>query len=282
MAQLIPIALGAPHLARRTGEFSLTDARYGAGQTLGAHVHQYPVLTFILAGQVQEACVSPRAVCQPMSLVIIPAGMPHAETFPAPGARCLIVEMRGDGGTRVHQHSQLFGRPGCVTGPRVASLGVQLHHEFRERDDLSSLAIEGIVLQLAAAAARARGDLPAGAPPAWLSKTRDLVHDSFRRPLSIVDLARDVGVHPVHLARAFGRRFGCSPAEYVRRLRVEAACDALVRSRQPLAEIAITSGFADQSHMNRQFRRRLGMTPGEFRRVATSDARPSIEAISPS
>lgn len=72
-------------------------------------------------------------------------------------------------------------------------------------------------------------------------------------------------MNPVYLARAFRKRYGCLPAEYVRRLRVEAASEALARSGRPLAQVALEAGFTDQSHFSRQFRRLTGMSPGRYR-----------------
>jgi AraC family transcriptional regulator len=52
----------------------------------------------------------------------------------------------------------------------------------------------------------------------------------------------------------------------VRALRVDFACRELARRDQPLAEIALAAGFADQSHLARCLRKRTGMTPAAFRR----------------
>jgi len=71
-------------------------------------------------------------------------------------------------------------------------------------------------------------------------------------------------VHPVHLAAAFRRHFGCTPGAYLRRARVERAA-AMLKRRLSLAEVALRCGFADQSHMTHAFRRTLGVTPGMLR-----------------
>ncbi|MGH8021085.1 MAG: helix-turn-helix domain-containing protein [Opitutaceae bacterium] len=69
--------------------------------------------------------------------------------------------------------------------------------------------------------------------------------------------------------RAFERHFQAdyhmSPHEYVRNLRVRMSCSALVFTRKPLAEIAGESGFSDQSHFNKEFRRIMGETPRAYR-----------------
>ena len=56
--------------------------------------------------------------------------------------------------------------------------------------------------------------------------------------------------------------------EWVRRLRLEDALGRLTRSDASIADVAAASGFADQSHLTRVMRRRLGVTPAEYRRLA--------------
>ncbi len=83
--------------------------------------------------------------------------------------------------------------------------------------------------------------------------------------MTLDDLGAAAGVHPLHLARAFRRYFGCSVGGYVRRLRVEAASCALLDADEPLARVAHRFGFTDQSHFTRVFARVMGVPPGRFR-----------------
>ena len=89
----------------------------------------------------------------------------------------------------------------------------------------------------------------------------------FREHLRMGDLARDAGVHPVHLARVFRKLEKRTPGEYQQRLQLRAACELLRDPEWPLAAIAAECGFADQSHFTRVFRRMAATTPGQFRRA---------------
>ena len=100
----------------------------------------------------------------------------------------------------------------------------------------------------------------------WLGDARDRLHADVAARPSLAELAAGVGVHPVTLARAFRRTFGCTIGEYLRRLRIERAAEQLATGTQPLAEIALAAGFADQSHFSNVFRRRVGMSPSAYRR----------------
>jgi AraC family transcriptional regulator len=70
-----------------------------------------------------------------------------------------------------------------------------------------------------------------------------------------------------HFSRAFKRTFGVPMMRYVFGRRVERAKSMLTGSRDRLSEVALSCGFADQSHLNRMFRRVVGMTPGLWRRA---------------
>ena len=144
--------------------------------------------------------------------------------------------------------------------------GTSLPRVPRRESGASSLALEGLALEILAEVSRPQREPSESSAPKWLLSARDMLHNRFADPLSLGEIARAVGVHPVHLARVFRHRYGCSLGEYLRRVRVRAACGQLASSERPLADIALEAGFWDQSHFTRLFRQRLHMTPGEFRR----------------
>jgi AraC family transcriptional regulator len=95
---------------------------------------------------------------------------------------------------------------------------------------------------------------------------RDYVQTHLHGRLTLDDLACAVGLSKFHFARRFRASTGTTPHEFVLRQRVDRARRLLERTSTPLPEVAQDCGFADQSHMNRVLRKRLGVTPGEVRR----------------
>jgi AraC family transcriptional regulator len=81
------------------------------------------------------------------------------------------------------------------------------------------------------------------------------------------ELAALVSFSKSHFSRAFKRSFSISPMAYVCMRRVERAKVMMTSTREQLSEIALACGFADQPHLNRSFRRMLGMSPGTWRRT---------------
>jgi AraC-like DNA-binding protein len=113
-----------------------------------------------------------------------------------------------------------------------------------------------------------RSEVPPSVP---LARVRERLHD-VGEPPNVKRLARQVGMHPGALNRAFRRAFGCSLTRYRQRVRVNGVARALIRSDEELAQVALRFGFADLSHMTRVFGRELSVSPGAFR-AAMRDVR---------
>jgi AraC family transcriptional regulator len=94
---------------------------------------------------------------------------------------------------------------------------------------------------------------------------RDYIHEHLKENISLDDLAGSIGLSRYHFARRFRQSTGATPHEFVLQQRVERAETLLHRTNTPLLDIASICGFADQSHMTREFRKRVGVTPGRYR-----------------
>ncbi|MDB6154204.1 MAG: Transcriptional regulator, AraC family [Chthoniobacteraceae bacterium] len=108
--------------------------------------------------------------------------------------------------------------------------------------------------------------LPKAAPPAAVLRAVEVMRNRLCEPLSLEELAHVAALSPFHFARQFKTATGHPPHEYLIRLRVDRAKE-LIRTQGrewTMAAIAQESGFADQSHMARHFRRVLGVTPRVF------------------
>jgi AraC family transcriptional regulator len=266
----------------------LLDGHYLSTARGAGHLHAEPALIFNPPGTTHQDTFPDRAG----RFVGISLAAARFEATREIGEPIEVAERIWDPDTLqiAHAIAQLAIRDGDGDG----------EHE-RER-----LAIENACFELVASFVKALRDERGtgkgggcGRPPRWVWHAREQLHDrahevaratgpevgrddlisgtsSGRRAegahangdavLSIASVARDVGVHPVHLARAFRRFFGCTPAAYVRRVRVERAALMVRSTPMALAEIAAMCGFVDQSHMSRAFVRDIGGTPAAYRR----------------
>jgi AraC-like DNA-binding protein len=98
-------------------------------------------------------------------------------------------------------------------------------------------------------------------------RARNLMREAYPEPLSVELLAGAAGCSRFALYRAFSAEFGMSPSDYERQLRLRDARSLLAAGTAP-AEVAAATGFADQAHLARWFKRSYGITPGAFARGA--------------
>jgi AraC family transcriptional regulator len=96
----------------------------------------------------------------------------------------------------------------------------------------------------------------------------EYIEENINRNISLAELAGLLRLSVFHFSRKFRRQFGCPPYAYVLKQKLEHAKRLLRRGNVPLKVVAANSGFADQSHMTRLFRRVLNVTPAEYRAEA--------------
>ncbi len=230
------------------------------------HHHDRTSLTLVFQGSLHEVVGDAHEDAGPLSVVFKPAGTEHANRIGPLGAATLQLEFEPDfisgitmdepgewawahGGTPARRFLALFASwTGTDEGP--------LDLEDRLFDVLAGLVGQDVD--------------GSGLPPAWLTDLVEEVEDTFRRPRSVRDLARTASIHPVALARAHRRHFGCSLTDRVRLRRVREAVGLLGADSESLSSVAFATGFADQSHLTRVFKRETGLTPGSLRSLLRS------------
>ena len=127
------------------------------------------------------------------------------------------------------------------------------------RDDRGrSIGTVGFTRRLTAAEIGQMAEIPLGSVIATMIRR-------LGEKITSGEMARAAGTSVRGLERAFDRDYGLSPRQYLRRLRMQTACQLLVSTRSTLAQVADRCGFADQSHFNRDFKRMTGLTPRAYR-----------------
>jgi AraC family transcriptional regulator len=116
---------------------------------------------------------------------------------------------------------------------------------------------------------------PGGLATWQARRTLAYIEANLASKMDIDDLANLVALSRSHFSRAFKRSVGLPPMEYVVVRRVERAKAIISGAREPLAEVALACGFADQAHLNRRFRDIVGVSPGRWRRSNAPVAKPS-------
>jgi AraC family transcriptional regulator len=239
------------------------EALYPAGLRLPRHVHEKPSVTLVAAGSLLELQGPQlRAVaCAAGAVVLRPGGEPHGNVIGGRGVVNLELELEP---AFLAHYGLAISRP-SVLSAAAGTLAHRMRWALCSRERASPLLVEALALELLALVLPER--LPAPGRSPWLARVHERIHDEFRSNLTVAALAREAGVHPVHLARAFRAQYGLSPAELVRALRIDWAAQELARGERPIGSIALEAGFYDQSHFTRSFHAAKGAPPGAYRRT---------------
>ncbi len=105
--------------------------------------------------------------------------------------------------------------------------------------------------------------------PEWVSDLKEIIQDQIdtNLTLNLTEISSELNVNPSYLSREFSKYFeDLSFGEYIRKQRVEKAIQLLHSSKYSLTEIAFLTGFSDQSHFTRIFKKHTGKNPSEFRK----------------
>jgi AraC family transcriptional regulator len=114
---------------------------------------------------------------------------------------------------------------------------------------------------------RLRGVSQRGALAAWQAKRAlQYIEENLGAKLARRDVANCVALSESHFSRAFKQSLGSSLFAYLAVRRVERAKLMMISTQLRLTDIALACGFSDQSHLTRSFRRKVGMSPGRWRR----------------
>ena len=247
----------------RTAAAKLEEVEYAPGLCLGRHEHETPQLIYIERGLHWSGHSRGGDACPPGTVRYIPAGEPHENYFPE-GSKCLGVELLDPIVNLAREEAAVAPNSGELASDSAGAKGARLCEEFRQNDDVSPLAVEGLLLELLLAGVR-RGPARRGPTPAWLVRVREMLYERGARPPTLAELSRCAGRHPVQVSRQFRHHFGRTISEYVRQVRIGRAQILLSRGELSVAEIALASGFADQSHFTNAFRRLTGIPPHRYR-----------------
>jgi AraC family transcriptional regulator len=273
--------------ARRAGALRLAPGEFFGGARLGrsgggievshriatgppeqvlTHTHQDAHFILVTGGDYVSAAGG-RPDRGPV-LIYNPPGTTHRDHFER-GGSFFAISLTPAYAAQALGGSSVPDAPHYLTAPAQHALARRIAAACAA--EVATLSLDALCMELLGSMDGRLRRVPA-APPGWLGSAVELLHDRYREELSIAEIAAAVDVHPIHLARTFRRHLRCTPGEFARFRRLEQATTLLLRTVQPLAEVALNSGFADQSHFSRVFARHFGLPPGEYRSLAASRA----------
>jgi AraC family transcriptional regulator len=152
-------------------------------------------------------------------------------------------------------------------------IGGSLLEGLRRPDEANQLFIDHMMIAFSAHVAHAYGGLQritgtarSGLAPWQVKRACEKLDSDLGGKLSLQQIAAEFGLSVSHFSRAFRISIGLPPHQWLLRQRVKAAKQLMTLRDLPLAEIAISAGFANQSHFTRVFSNVVGVSPGVWRR----------------
>jgi len=246
--------------------FRFTEKAYPDRLQIPRHSHELSHFCFVLSGTYQEQIERKMDERIPTALVYYPPDVSHAEKHQSNGTH-FLVEIDHKNLERVKDYGAKLSDPLLLTTSESLTIATRMYREFSARDVFSALALESLTTELLIYASRQTLKTNEQKRPLWLDKTIEILRENAAEPFNLNDLADFVSVHPTHLARVFRQFERCTIGDYIRKIRIENARQKIIFSDESLVEIALNTGFADQTHFSRTFKNVTGMTPSEFRKI---------------
>lgn len=236
--------------------FTWRLAHYGPDSRMPMHCHEEAHFSILLAGQARECTRSGDFESKPFLMELKPAGFWHANRFGPDGALLLSVTIRADepmaeNALPIHQW-----RMRC--GERLRDEWRFIARSISSFEDSLVSDLETVTFDLLSTFLDCDKGQAQKRPPSWLIRAREAVIESDK---SVSAIAKEAGVHRVHLARSFKHHFLQSVTQCRRNVRLARAVRLLVRDAATAGNASLDAGFSDQPHMTRIMSQDIGITP---------------------
>ncbi len=258
-----------PYVSR---SYSLDDVAfrevvYPDGFDMPKHEHEHDCLVSVLDGVLTGNMGTSSLIANRSTLFFVPAGQPHTNQFHKNVKTFDIV--LSDSYSEKFQDFLGTDKGFSIWERGLPTMIVsRMFREFKVPDHATSLILAGLTMELLGETSRGKRATEPGVPP-WLVKSVEFLRDNLSTQFSMEEIGTTIGIHPAHLSRVFRKHMGCTVGEYLRQLRIDRASHLMLNTNLSLSELALDSGFADQSHFSRSFKESIGMTPNEFRQCHT-------------
>ena len=251
---------------REIGGFIFEEVTMPSGLFLSKHYHQMACIGLTFRGSVVETFGSRPIECRPGPVLVRPPGEAHTDRVPGADSKVILLHLPQSWVTHVAEYGKILAEPTLHAQGHLTQIMKNVYREAHRNDTATELAIQSLAFEIAAHLVRKKDSEKQGFVPLWLVRVKEKLDTCFAENIRLGELAADVGVHPVHLSRAFRRHYSLGMGDYLRSRRVRAAEREIAKGEVPLCDIALRAGFSSQSHFCAVFKQITGETPSEFRR----------------
>jgi AraC-like DNA-binding protein len=237
------------------------------------HMHEEYSIAVILQGTEITNCRGTNHSARPGDLLLINAEEVHSNK--SSGSEYRLVKVRAK---TLQRMARDLGEPALaapyfpelvVNDPllfrRLLDLHLKLEQNISALEQESAfLSTMGLLLTRTNKDCRARrAATKAGSEDVYVRLVRDYLRSHYAENVSLTQLTSLTDLSPFYLLRVFHQHAGFPPHEYQTQVRI-AHARKLIRNGTPLSQAALETGFFDQSHLSRNFKRIVGVTPRQY------------------
>lgn len=242
----------------KTESFNISITHHPAQSEIAAHAHAKPYLCLLATGIYQEKSNTSEIITTG-DMLYRTANYEHANRFSNLDSVCLNIEIDNETDFMTQNDFKL---PTSKSKHQSALESYKVMYAVKQNlptDILNIYCYESILGHVKGL--ESAGDLN------WIKQVKEYINDSPLAPISLKELSHQFGLHPNYIVRKFKDVTGTKLSDYLTKIRLEHSISAIVLTDDKLTAIAVNSGFYDQSHFNRNFKKYLDTTPTHFRKV---------------
>ena len=249
------------------------------------HRHEHPehFIELVFDGnvsyEVSERGQTRRFISQPGTICLLPRGAEHEVNWLRESQHIVVAlkpcrlsnvleEAAHENNIELREHWNLIDR-------HISALLMEMMADLKDGSPAGTLYGESLANSLAVYLLKRHSNVTKRLEPyrgglsrSTLNRVLEYVNANLSDRLVLGELAKVAGINVYHFARAFKQSTGESPHQYVLRRRIEQARELLGHSQVSIIETSARTGFVDQSHFSKVFRRIVGVSPSEYRNSA--------------
>jgi|HubBroStandDraft_6_1064221.scaffolds.fasta_scaffold00095_5 AraC family transcriptional regulator len=251
---------------RTAGNLRVTYFTQAAKSGVPRHYHENATLCAVLRGLARDQFRQRTIEYEPGAVIYRPPGEGHSHEFGEGGMAAIVIEIPA---TRLRADSALHRLSELRFEPAAPTLGdcAQVLRCLRD-PNTAEVELEEHCLSLLTVFNR---DREQASTSDGVERVRTFLDECFAEKHSLAELGGMAELHPSYLVNAFRKRFGCSIGQYRRRRRLTSAIRQIWNTQAALSDIALETGFYDQSHCTNELRKDLRLTPDQIRKMMSTD-----------
>ncbi|HET9056470.1 MAG TPA: helix-turn-helix transcriptional regulator [Chitinophagaceae bacterium] len=246
---------------RGVDKLILSETFYNPNSVIPKHCHKNLYFCSVLGGEYLENSHKKETLCFKGDIIIHPKFYEHSNIFNEKGGVCFNIEF-----TNIFQDEMQGVEINCynIFKKETQPLSViinKVYNEYKNYDEFSNIIIEGLMFEALGLSARV---MQRSHSDYWFNKAKEMILDSKDVRISLSSIAAELNISSSHLAREFKMASSITIGEYIRNTRIQKICKKLMSKNVDMLTISIEYGFSDLSHLNKVFKKVLGITPRQY------------------